>query len=102
VLHAYEEQFKGLGLFNLEKRIHKRNLEAVFQCLEDSHRENGGTPFTRMHGNPTRGNRHKSLQGNSAWIQVKSALLEEKINAVTDGLEQQWNLCLTGIINDLA
>lgn len=102
MLHACEEQFKGLGLFNLEKRICKGNLITVFQCLEGSYRENGGTPFTRMHSDPTRGNKHKLLQGHSVCTQEKNALLGEKINAVTDWLEKQWNLSLTESIHDLA
>lgn len=48
---------QGIGFVQPTQENMQGELITVFQCLlSSSYRESGGTPFTRMHSDPSRGN----------------------------------------------
>ncbi|KAK4832344.1 hypothetical protein QYF61_021873 [Mycteria americana] len=73
---TYEERLNELCLFSLGKTRLRGYLTTHFiKSLKHRYREGGNAPFTRMHSDRTRGNRHKLLRGNAVWLYEKTCTL---------------------------
>lgn len=52
---SYEEQFRELSLFSLEKRMLWENIITAFQYLNGAYTERGNSVFTQYDSDGTRG-----------------------------------------------
>ncbi len=52
---SYEERYRNLGLFSLEKRRLQGDLSVAFQYLEGVHKQEGEQLFMRVDSDRTRG-----------------------------------------------
>lgn len=75
---TYENRLKELGLF--DTKAAQGDLITLFQYLRSNYREGGDSIFTRVHGDKSRGSRHKLLQGKFFMnIRKKISLLFEQL-----------------------
>jgi len=58
-----EERLRELGLFSLEKRRHRGDVVAPFQCLKADYKKDGEGLLTRAWSDGTRGNGFKLKEG---------------------------------------
>jgi len=80
---SYEERLRELGLFGLEKRRLRGDLQNAYKYLKGRCQEDGARLFSVVPSNRTKGNEHK--------LKHKKFLLNMRKNFFTLRVTEYWN-----------
>ncbi|PKU45238.1 hypothetical protein llap_4465 [Limosa lapponica baueri] len=82
----YEERLREMGLFSLEKRRLRRDLNIMYKYLMGGNEEDGGRLFSVVPCDGTRGNGHK-VKHRSCPLNIRKHL----ITAGGEGVTELWH-----------